>query len=370
MGIAATKEVQTLFGQFEHAYFERPDDVDVLLHRVMAVATCLDRLRSEGCIGAYLGGMDSIDRLYRENAERTLMEDPRDPVVMKAIAEHFPIHTMTGLNFFMKSSDEVMQAAIRSYAAHMQVRSAFTLKNDAASVVRYMAVNGLHRSVDDFLGLMEEISSHDPQIMPPADFGTTLCGAFEGIYDAEAPFAVSKDLHRLVEVHLKNKESQFQISYPNIESAMGLAKAGYHDLAIDIAKSVFPRARKLDDQIIIRMEQIGMKVEPILNRVAQKPTAGWAEAYLAYTLQTERKDLEVNPLSLADSSVKGAAKRMLIKICVQDRFNQTAARSLMAEYGRLYPDEGRDFYENPKLKPLAITVGRYREAAIGSDLGL
>jgi len=61
---------------------------------------------------------------------------------------------------------------------------------------------------------------------------------------------------------------------------------------------------------------------------------------------------------------------MIMKICVQDHYNLPYAKQLLGEYGRLYPNEGREFSENPKLKPLAITVDRYREAAMGADLGL
>ncbi|AXH59979.1 hypothetical protein [Pseudomonas amygdali] len=370
MSISAVKELQSLFGQFEHSYFEKPDDVDVVLHRVMAVAGCLDRLRIEGNIGAYIGGMDSIDRFYREAPERTIMEDARDPAIMKAIAENLPVHTVSGLNFFMSSTDDVMMSAISSYASHMQVRSAYTLKNDAASVASRMAARGMEKSVDSFLGLMEEISRHDPQIMSKSDFTSTLCCTFEGVLEAERAFVPGRKLRSLVYEYLVKNRVGFEISYPRIESAMGLAKARYPDVANAIAKAVFPRSLHLNDRTILRMETLGMDVQAILRRVAQQPTSGWVYAYFAYRLLTDRNDLDIPSLDLTDITIKGAAKRMLMEICADDGFNQTYAQQLMGEFGRLYPNEGKDFLENQKVKQLALTVDRYRESAMGVDLGL
>ncbi|WP_122531148.1 hypothetical protein [Pseudomonas viridiflava] len=370
MSIAAVKELQALFGRFDHAYHRTPEDVDVVLDRVMSVATCLERLRTDGQIGAYLGGMDSIDRFYRDSSESTLMEDPRDPAIMQAIAEYFPIHTLSGLNFFTGSQDEIMQAAIRSYAAHMQVRSAFTLKNDAVSVVREMAKQGLKNSVDDFLILLEEISQHDPMIMGKADFRVTLCCAFEGVMSANAPFSVSPKLHSLVESYLINSRLEFQIAWPNIESAMGLAKCGYPELAGNLATTVFPRCRTLNERQLLGMKALGIDVDPVMQKIALNPSPGWAQAYFAYLLLTPDTHLEIPGLSLADQGNKAAAKLMIQKLHAEEGFNMTNARLLMGEYGRLYPTEGRDFFEIPKLKPLALTVDRYREASIGADLGL
>lgn len=370
MSISAVKELQSLFGQFEYSYFEKPDDVDVVLHRVMAVASYLDRLRVEGNIGAYIGGMDSIDRLYREAPERTIMEDARDPAIMKAIAENLPVHTVNGLNFFMSSTDDVMMSAISSYASHMQVRSAYTLKNDAASVASRMAHRGMKKSVDSFLSLMEEISRHDPQIMSKSDFTTTLCCTFEGLLEAEQVFVPGQGLQSLVEEYLVKNHVMFEISYPRLEAAMGLAKAGYLDVSNAIAKAVFPRALHLNDRMIFEMEALGMDAQAILNRVVQKPNAGWAEAYFAYRLLTDRNDLNIPSLDLTDSAIKGAAKHMLIKICADDGFNHAYAQQLMGDFARLYPDEGKDFFDNRRVKQVALTADRYRDSAMGADLGL
>lgn len=370
MSVAALKELQGLFGKFEHAYLKRHEEIDHVVNAVMEVASCLSRLRAQGNIGAYLEGMDLVDRFYRETPLQMLLEDERDPLIMKSIAEHYPVHTPNSLCFFMDSSDTIMQSAVRSFVQHLQVASAFTLKDDAYNLARRLASNGMNDALDDLLIFFRDISKHERQIMNEATFRAVLCGAFEGLYESEDANAASPKLTGLANEYLGLGNQHFEILIPKIEAAMGLAKTGFHEMADALALCLYPRTRTTDYRIILEMERCGLSIKPILGRATQAPTAFWSKSFVTYALLTNQAEVDVTKLDMVDTTNKAMVKKLLLSLPEAEAFNQGNAQALMSAFGRLYPNEGREFAECKLLRPLALRVDGFRDSAFSADLGI